>query len=111
MYNIKDSDVILIESNYNEDMLRLSNYPYFLKERILSDHGHLSNEECALTIVKLAEISYKRVILGHLSITSNFPELAYKTSEKIILNHGMKIGKDLKLTIAHRSLPSNYMRF
>jgi len=109
--NIKDSDVILIESNYNEDMLRLSNYPYFLKERILSDHGHLSNEECALTIVKLAEIYYKRVILGHLSITSNFPELAYKTSEKIILNHGMKIGKDLKLTIAHRSLPSNYMRF
>lgn len=109
--NIRDSDVVLLESNYNEEMLRLSNYPHFLKERILSDNGHLSNEECALTIVKLVNISYKRIILGHLSITSNFPELAYKTSERILINHGMKIGEDLKLTVAHRSLPSNYMRF
>ncbi len=108
--NIEDSDVIVIESNYNEEMLRLSNYPYFLKERIISDYGHLSNEECGLTIVKLAMKSYKRFILGHLSATSNFPELAYKTSERMIRDNGLKLGEDLSLTIAHRSMPSNYMR-
>lgn len=108
--SIVDSDVIVIESNYNEEMLRLSNYPHFLKERILSDYGHLSNEECALTVVELVKRSYKRIILGHLSKTSNFPELAYKTVEKIVRDNGLLLDKDLKLTIAHRSMPSNYMR-
>lgn len=108
--NIRDSHIVLLESNYNEEMLRLSNYPNFLKERILSDYGHLSNEECASAVVELVKYSYKRIILGHLSKTSNFPELAYKTVERIVNNNGIKVGRDLQLTIAHRSIPSNYMR-
>lgn len=108
--NLKDSDIVLIESNYNEDMIKVSPYPYSLKQRILSDMGHLSNEECAKVVINLVGYSRKHIILGHLSNTNNFPELAYRTVENALVNNGFKIGKDLNLTIAHRSLPSNYMK-
>ncbi len=108
--NLKDADVVLIESNYNEEMVKMSAYPYFLKQRILSNFGHLSNEQCAKIVVELAKISPKKIILGHLSNVNNFPELAYKTVEKALCSNGFKIGSDLELTVAHRSLPSNYMR-
>ena len=108
--NLKDSNIVLIESNYNEDMVKVSPYPYYLKQRILSNTGHLSNDECAKVVVNLVECSRKHIILGHLSNTNNFPELAYKTVENGLINNGFKIGRDLNLTIAHRSLPSNYIK-
>lgn len=108
--NLKDSNVVLIESNYNEHMVKMSSYPHFLKERILGKLGHLSNEECGNVVVELIKNFPKKIVLGHLSNINNFPELAYKTVEKIIYSNGLKIGSDLDLTIAHRSLPSNYMR-
>lgn len=108
--SIKDSNTILIESNYNEYMVKMGPYPQFLKDRILGKYGHLSNEECGNIVVELIKNFPKRIILGHLSKTNNFPELAYKTVEKIVCNNGFEIGKDLKLTVAHRNLPSNYMR-
>lgn len=108
--NLKDSNIVLIESNYNEEMVKMSSYPYFLKQRILSGVGHLSNEECGKVIVELIKNFPKKIILGHLSTTNNFPELAYKTVEEILNRNSLKIGKDLELTVAHRSLPSNYMR-
>lgn len=108
--NIKNSNVILIESNYNEYMVKMSSYPQFLKDRILGEYGHLSNEECGNIVVELIKNFPKRIILGHLSKTNNFPELAYKTVEKIVSTNGFEVGKDLKLTVAHRDLPSNYLR-
>ena len=108
--NLMNSNIVLIESNYNEDMLNMSSYPYFLKQRIQSDFGHLSNEECARTIIEIIKNFPKRIILGHLSKTSNFPELAYKTIENLLFKNNLKIGKDLNLTVAHRILPSNYMK-
>lgn len=108
--NLKDSNIVLIESNYNKEMVKISHYPYFLKQRILSEVGHLSNEECGNVIVELIKNFPKKIILGHLSTTNNFPELAYKTVEEILKKNSLRIGKDLELTVAHRSLPSNYMR-
>lgn len=108
--NLKDSNVILIESNYNEHMVKMGAYPYFLKERILGKFGHLSNEDCGNIVVELVKNFPKKIVLGHLSNVNNFPELAYKTVEEIIYTNGLKIGIDLDLTIAHRDLPSNYMR-
>lgn len=108
--NLKDSNLVLLESNYNEQMVRMGDYPYFLKQRILGNYGHLSNEECGNLIVKLLQNFPKKIILGHISNTNNFPELAYKTVEKILLKNSLKIGRDLGLTVAHRNLPSNYMR-
>lgn len=75
-----DSDILLIESNYDRDTLLCGPYPYLLKKRIQSDHGHLSNEMAGKAIKKLYENGVSNIILGHLSKENNFPELAYQTS-------------------------------
>lgn len=75
------ADTVLIESNHDEDMLRYGEYPFYLKRRILSDNGHLSNACCALLARRLAENGTRRVILGHLSRDNNTPSLAMRTAE------------------------------
>lgn len=73
------SDVLLIESNYDNDTLLCGAYPYFLKKRISSDIGHLSNESTSKLVKTLYENGVNKFILGHLSKENNFPELAYQT--------------------------------
>lgn len=73
------SDVLLIESNYDNDTLLCGAYPYFLKKRISSDIGHLSNEATGKLVKTLYEKGVCKFILGHLSKENNFPELAYQT--------------------------------
>ncbi|MBQ8207084.1 MAG: MBL fold metallo-hydrolase [Bacilli bacterium] len=73
------SDILLIESNYDNDTLLCGAYPYFLKKRISSDVGHLSNEMTGKLVKKLYESGVTRFVLGHLSKENNFPELAYQT--------------------------------
>ena len=77
--NLKDSDVILLEANHDENLL-LHNPKYnsLLKRRILSDLGHLSNKTAADVITKLVG-STSQIILGHLSEENNSPTLAYNT--------------------------------
>ena len=70
------ADTVLIESNHDPDMLLNGPYPVYLKRRILSDHGHLSNPDCAALAVKLSETGTRTVILGHLSRENNRPEIA-----------------------------------
>lgn len=72
-------DTALIEANHDVEMLRSGPYPYFLKKRILADHGHLSNSECGKLAVSLANSGTKRIILGHLSRENNTPALALST--------------------------------
>ena len=73
------ADAVLIESNHDVDMLRMGPYPAALKRRILSEHGHLSNENCAALAARLAESGTRYIILGHLSRENNTPSLAYRT--------------------------------
>lgn len=68
--------MVLIESNYDEGMLRAGNYPLYLKQRILSKHGHLSNPDCAEQIGKLIERGTTHFVLGHLSQDNNRPHIA-----------------------------------
>ncbi len=75
------SESILLESNHDIDMLKNGIYPYYLKQRILGIKGHLSNESCAETAVKLVKSGTTRLVLGHLSKENNFPELAMKSAE------------------------------
>ena len=74
--NLENNEVLLIESNYDESMLRAGKYPFFLKERILGNFGHLSNNTSAKLIEYLSKQGTKNFILGHLSEENNFPELA-----------------------------------
>lgn len=68
--------IVVLESNYDENMLMLGSYPYELKRRIKSKKGHLSNEECDLFISELAKSGTEKIILAHLSCENNMPELA-----------------------------------
>lgn len=70
------ADAVLIESNHDLDMLRDGGYPLYLKRRILSERGHLSNTDCAALALRLCEAGTRSFILGHLSRENNRPELA-----------------------------------
>ena len=77
--NLKGSSFILLESNYDPEILKVSKYPYILKQRIAGPNGHLSNSTAGKTIGCLIQNDLKTVMLGHLSKENNFPELAYQT--------------------------------
>lgn len=73
------ADAVLIEANHDVDRLRYGPYPASLKRRVLSDHGHLSNDDCARLAAELASGGTKYIILGHLSRENNTPALALST--------------------------------
>ena len=105
--NIKDSKFILLESNYEPDVLKCSSYPYKLKERICSPKGHLSNIDAGKTISYLSKFGEKSIMLGHLSRENNFPELAYSSVLEQMKNTNC-IMKNIKLEIADRFSPSKF---
>ena len=77
--NIKDSQIVLLESNYDEEMLRNGPYCAQLKARILSNKGHLSNRMAGDLAVRLADGCLQTLVLGHLSDNNNLPGLALDT--------------------------------
>jgi phosphoribosyl 1,2-cyclic phosphodiesterase len=74
--NIIGADLVMLESNYDADMLKSGRYPPELKQRIASDHGHLSNSDCGTYLAKLADEGTAHFILGHLSEENNTPQAA-----------------------------------
>ena len=107
--NLEDSIFIMLESNYDPDVLMYSKYPYPLKSRIAGPNGHLSNELAGKTISHLLNSGLQQAILGHLSKQSNFPELAYKT----VVDELMSTNYDensLKLSVASRDMPGNIVK-
>lgn len=104
--NLEDSIFIMLESNYDPEVLKYSKYPYQLKTRIAGPDGHLSNELAGKIISYLLNSGLKQAVLGHLSKQSNFPELAYKT----VIDEIMCTKYDensLKLSVASRDIPGN----
>ena len=73
---------MVIESNHDEELLRYGRYPVYLKRRILSDSGHLSNEACSEAIARFAEKGTGHFFLAHLSQENNRPELALESAHK-----------------------------
>ena len=76
---LQNLDVLLLESNHDTHMLQVGGYPYPLKQRILSDRGHLSNESAGKLLCHLLHDDLKAVFLGHLSKENNYEELARET--------------------------------
>ncbi len=76
---LKGSHTVLIEANYDLNMLEIGSYPYELKCRIKGSCGHLANCDCASLAKSLAECGTKRIILGHLSEENNYPPIAFQT--------------------------------
>ncbi|MCL2741612.1 MAG: MBL fold metallo-hydrolase, partial [Oscillospiraceae bacterium] len=97
---MEDSGLIYIESNHDVDMLKAGRYPYYLKKRILSEKGHISNEGSGEVCAYLAGKGARSIILGHLSKENNAPELAYATVRRHLEGAGLEVGRDVALSVA-----------
>ncbi len=101
---ILGSDLVLLESNHDIQMLKQGPYPPHLKMRILSDLGHLSNNACASELMGLLNSGTTRFILGHLSQHNNTPMIAKATAEAALIKNGAENNKDYILTVARPKL-------
>lgn len=106
---IDGAGLLIGEFNYDLDMLRAGPYPACLKERILSEKGHLSNEAGGELACWAVEHGARRVVLAHLSKENNRPETAMAAAERALAGMGAKAGKDVLLSAAPRSECSGWM--
>lgn len=99
---LQDLDILYLEFNYDDDMLRYGPYPSFLKERILSNVGHLSNQQAASLLARCQSTRLRRVLLAHLSENNNNPYLALDEARRVALPH-------LNLAVAPQHQPTPWM--
>lgn len=104
---IGKSNFLVLESNYDEEMLASGTYPKMLQERIKGGCGHLSNHQSAETLAKCFHENLKNVWLCHLSEENNHPELARKTVECHLRSFGIIAGKDFQLEVLKRHVASD----
>ena len=96
-------DLVVLESNHDVSMLEAGSYPFYLKQRIKSDFGHLSNETAGDLALALVEKGTRRLVLAHLSQENNYPLLAYETTARILTAAGVVVDGDVTLCVAKRS--------
>jgi phosphoribosyl 1,2-cyclic phosphodiesterase len=96
---LKDSNVLVLEFNYDESLILYSHYPWELKQRIRSRLGHLSNGEAGNLLKSLVHSGLYHVVLAHLSEVNNKPELALNTAYSALFDKG---AKDIRLSVAPR---------
>ncbi len=101
---IISADFLVLEANHDIDMLKMGRYPWYLKQRILSSQGHLSNIDAGKTLISILQRNNKerQVLLAHLSHENNFPEMAYQTIKNILEEEKYYIGKDIYIHTAFR---------
>lgn len=100
--HVKDADLLVLESNHDESMLKMGRYPWNVKQRILGEEGHLSNEaagECLCRILNEGEAKKRQVLLAHLSSENNFPQLAYHTVKNVLEASEHYLGDMLSIEI------------
>lgn len=88
--HIQGCTLVCLESNHDEVLLKNGSYPYHLKQRILSDFGHLSNSACSRVAVRLMETGTRKLILAHLSRENNHPRLALATTLDALQQAGIR---------------------
>ena len=101
--NLQNLDALLLEANHDIRMLQVGRYPYYLKQRIMGDRGHLSNENAGQLLCRLLHDNIKAVFLGHLSKENNYEELAYETvCSEVTMGDNPYKSKDFKIQVAKR---------
>jgi len=103
---ISDSNLLVIESNYDEQMLENGRYPFFLKERIRSDNGHLGNLQTSSFLAEVFNDSIDHICLAHLSKNNNTPEKALNTLQKTFSERDIVIKNHQKITVLNRNIPN-----
>lgn len=114
---IKTSDILVLESNHEVSMLEMGPYPYSVKRRILSNHGHLSNVTAGETLAQMldqrASLDLKttpQILLAHLSFNNNAPSVADVTVKNILHDAGFVHGSDYLMDIAAKDVVSDVIR-
>lgn len=105
------ANYLILEANYDEEMLRMGPYPQYLKERIAGPNGHMSNRETAEFLAGHINEGLRYIWLCHLSKDNNHPELAYKTVELALRGKGIAVGKDVQVVALKRNTPSDVYEF
>lgn len=104
---LKNASVYLMESNHDVELLRAGRYPWSTKQRILSDKGHLSNEDGALAVADMIGDRTKRIYLGHLSRENNIKTLAKSTAESILRELGKGVNHDFIVCDTDPDIPTD----
>lgn len=104
---ISKANYLILEANYDEEMLKMGAYPAYLKQRIIGRTGHLSNLAAAEFLAANITGHLKYIWLCHLSKDNNHPELAYKTVERQLRSKGVIVDKDVQLSALKRNTPSD----
>ncbi|GAA0468971.1 MBL fold metallo-hydrolase [Alkalibacillus silvisoli] len=94
---IENADALLFETNHDVGMLQMGKYPWNVKRRILSDLGHVSNDDAALAMMDVIGDQTKKIYLGHLSQDNNMVDLAQMSVEQKLKENGFPVGEALQL--------------
>jgi len=107
---IQAANLLVIESNYDELMLAQGKYPYFLKSRIKSDHGHLGNHQTSSFLADIINDNLTTICLAHLSKNNNTPELVLQNLQKTFAERGINLTGQQRISILNRNMPSEVIR-
>lgn len=106
--NLTGSQAMLIEANHDVNLLQVGSYPYYLKQRILGNKGHLSNENSGRLIDRVLHNDVKHIFLGHLSKENNYDKLAFETVRlEIDMSDSAYKAADFNIEVARRDVPSD----
>lgn len=100
-------DCYILESNHDPEMLMSSSRPYYLKQRILSDHGHLSNQDSMATLVKIMGDKTKLVMHAHISNECNLSEIVELTRKTVFNEYGIST-EGIKFVVLHDYKSEDY---
>jgi phosphoribosyl 1,2-cyclic phosphodiesterase len=104
---IKAANLLVIESNYDEQMLLNGKYPHYLKARIQSDHGHLGNHQTAAFLADYISDNLSHICLAHLSKNNNSPELVLQTLQQTFSERGIFLNDQQQISVLSRTTPTN----
>jgi phosphoribosyl 1,2-cyclic phosphodiesterase len=103
---ISNADVYIFESNHDVQMLRMGRYPWNIKRRILSDVGHVSNEDAALAMSEVVGDQTKRIYLAHLSMDNNMKDLAKMAVSQTLQECGLIVGEQFGIYDTDPKIPT-----
>ena len=104
---LRNLDLLYLEANHDVHMLQVGPYPYYLKQRILGERGHLSNESAGKLLSRLLHDNMQAIVLGHLSKENNLPELAYESVRvEVTMSDTEYSGNDFPLYVAKQDVVS-----
>jgi phosphoribosyl 1,2-cyclic phosphodiesterase len=107
---LKEANLLVLESNYDEQMLLNGRYPYYLKVRIQSDHGHLGNHQTSEFLAENFNDRISHICLAHLSKNNNTPEKALQTLRKALYDKGIILKKYQQISVLNRNIPTGIIK-